>query len=54
MNSVIVFQRSPANQAEIDRKFVRMLLEKWDGQGCLAEYLRITLPVMWEGYVKLN
>ena len=55
MNKIdIIIERSPANQAEIDRKFIRLLLDQWDGTGSFANYLRITLPVMWAGYVKLN
>ena len=54
LNSLIILQNRPANQLEIEKKFIRLLLEQWDGQGCFIEYLTITLPVMWEGYVRLN
>lgn len=50
----IIFQRSPPSQAGIEKKFILALLEKWDGNGSFIEYLSITLPVMWAGYVKLN
>jgi len=53
MNKIII-QRRPANQFEMDKKFIRLLLEKWDGDGSFIEYLHITLPIMWAGYVKLN
>ena len=54
MTGVVILERRPANQIEIDKKFIHMLLEQWDGKGSFIEYLMITLPVMWAGYVKLN
>lgn len=55
MNKIdIILERRPANQVEIDRKFIRLLLENWNGEGNFIEYLMITLPVMWAGYVRLN
>lgn len=55
MNRIdIIIEKRPANQVEIEKKFIRLLLEQWDGQGSFIEYLMITLPVMWKGYVKLN
>ena len=50
----IVRERRPANQVEIEKKFIHFLLEQWDGTGSFIGYLMITLPVMWAGYVKLN
>ena len=54
MTGVVILERRPANQVEIDKKFIRLLLEQWDGRGSFIEYLMITLPVMWAGYVRLN
>ena len=54
LNSLIILQNRPANQVEMEKKFIRLLLEQWDGQGSFIEYLKITLPVMWKGYVRLN
>ena len=54
LNSLIILQNRPANQLEMEKKFIRLLLEQGDGQGGFIEYLMITLPVMWKGYVKLN
>lgn len=53
MNKIVIEKR-PANQVEIEKKFIRLLLEDWDGEGSFIEYLMITLPVVWAGYVKLN
>lgn len=50
----IVLEYRPVNQMEIEKEFILLLLDKWDGQGSFVEYLSITLPVMWAGYVKLN
>ena len=50
----IILEREPANQVEIEKKFIRLLLEQWDGKRSFIEYLMITLPVMWAGYAKLN
>jgi len=50
----IILESRPANQVEIEKKFIRLLLENWDGTGSFVEYLMITLPVMWDRYVKLN
>lgn len=50
----IVLEYKPVNQMELEKKFIRLLLEKWDRVGSFVEYLRITLPIMWAGYVKLN
>ena len=55
MNKIgIVLEYRPANQVEIEKRFIYLLLEQWDGRGSFIEYLSITLPVMWDGYVKLN
>ena len=54
INSKIYTEVRPANQVEMEKKFIRLLLEQWDGQGSFIEYLMITLPVIWAGYVKLN
>lgn len=51
---VYILERQPVNQTEMEKKFIRLLLEQWDGQGSFIEYLSITSPVMWEGYAKLN
>jgi len=50
----IILESRPGNQVEMDKKFIRLLLEQWDGKGSFIEYLSITLPIMWAGYVKLN
>lgn len=54
MTKVITIENRPANQVEIEKKFIRLLLEQWDGNGSFVEYLMITLPVMWAGYARLN
>ena len=54
LNSLIILQNRPANQVEMEKKFIRLLLEQWDGKEDFVNYLKITLPVMWKGYVKLN
>ena len=54
LNSLIILQNRPDNQVEMEKKFIRLLLEQWDGQGSFIDYLKITLPVMWKGYVRLN
>ncbi len=54
MTDVIIMERRPANQVAIEKRFIHLLLEQWDGKGSFIEYLSITLPVMWAGYVKLN
>ena len=55
MNKIdIILERRPANQIEMERKFIRLLLEQWDGERSFIEYLSITLPVLWAGYCKLN
>ena len=54
LSCLIIMEYRPANQVEMEKKFIRLLLEQWDGRGCFIDYLMITLPVMWEGYVKLN
>ena len=54
LNSLIILQNRPANQVGMEKKFIRRLLEQWDGQGSFMEYLKINLPVVWKGYVKLN
>ena len=54
MTGVVIIEIRPANQVEIEKRFIRLLLEQWDGKGSFIEYLMITLPVMWAGYVKLN
>jgi len=54
VRGIVWVERRPANQIEIDKKFISRLLEQWDGQGSFVKYLSITLPVMWAGYVKLN
>ena len=54
LSSIIIMEYRPANQVEMEKKFILLLLEQWDGQGDFVEYLMITLPVVWKGYVKLN
>lgn len=54
MTKVIILERRPANQVEVEKKFIRLLLEQWDGRGSFVEYLSITLPIIWAGYVRLN
>jgi len=54
MTKIILIEKRPANQVDMEKKFIRMLLEQWDGEGSFIKYLMITLPVMWAGYVRLN
>ena len=54
MTNEIILETRPANQTEMDKKFIRMLLEQWDGHGSFIGYLSITLPIVWVGYVRLN
>ena len=54
MTGVVIIERRPTNQIELEKRFIRLLLEQWDGRGSFIEYLMITLPIMWAGYVGLN
>ena len=54
LSSIIILQYRPANQVEVEKKLIARLLEEWDGKEDFVNYLKVTLPVLWKLYARIN